>query len=109
MVKCIKNNGVLNLGVEWISKGAADDLINFPLLALSKFTRVTRHVESGKTDGRHARRTNLGVIFLTLMHTSHVLQPGLSQLWRARVGLGQTVLKIYQDFWDIIVFLRNTV
>ena len=36
---------------------------------------------------------------------SHTVQPGLPQLWRVAVGLGQAVVEIHQLLWVIVVGL----
>lgn len=40
------------------------------------------------------------------MDASHAVQPGLAELWRAGVGLGQAVLEVHKHFWIILVLLH---
>ena len=39
------------------------------------------------------------------MQGSHTVQPGLPQLWRVTVVLGQTVVEVHQLLWVILVGL----
>ena len=47
----------------------------------------------------------LRVVAVLEVQCSHTVQPGLPQLWRVAVGLGQAVVEIHQLLWVILVGL----
>lgn len=40
------------------------------------------------------------------MDACHAVQPGLAELRRAGVGLGQAVLKVHQHLWVVLMLLH---
>ena len=50
-------------------------------------------------------KTYLRVVAVLEVQCSHTVQPGLPQLWRVAVGLGQAVVEIHQLLWVILVGL----
>ena len=50
-------------------------------------------------------KTYLRVVAVLEVQCSHTVQPGLPQLWRVAVGLGQAVVEIHQLLCVIVVGL----
>lgn len=50
--------------------------------------------------------SDLGQVSVLHVDAGHAVQPGLAQLRRAGVGLGEAVLQIHQHLWVSLVLLH---